>query len=78
MSSITVDATLREKLRGVQRSVELRDESGMVLGFFTPIIDPAEWESVEPEISEEELLRREQSNEPRYTMAEVIAYLEKL
>jgi hypothetical protein len=58
--------------------VELCDESGKVLGRFIPKIDLSEWEPISPDISEEELRRREQSNEKRYTTAEVIAYLESL
>jgi hypothetical protein len=42
------------------------------------VIDMSEWEPLTPEVSEEELDRRERSNEKRYTTAEVLAYLEKL
>jgi len=43
-----------------------------------PLIDPAEWEPVTPDVTEEELDRRAVSTEKRYTTAEVIAYLESL
>ncbi len=78
MSSIIVDPAMGQKLANVFHTVELRDESGAVLGYFSPKIDPSQWEGTEPEISEEEIRRRVQSKEPRYTTAEVLAYLEKL
>ncbi|MGE3809433.1 MAG: hypothetical protein AB7K24_32620 [Gemmataceae bacterium] len=58
--------------------VEFCDESGKVLGKFSPIIDPAELEFVLPELTEEELDERERHSTKRYTTAEVIAHLEKL
>ncbi len=42
-----------------------------------PLIDMSEWEPVSPDVSEEELDRREQETES-YTTAEVLAYLERL
>jgi hypothetical protein len=78
MVQIILDASIASKLNEVMHPVELCDPSGRVLGRFVPLIDPSEWEPVSPEASEEELNRREQSNEKRYTTAEVLAYLEKL
>jgi hypothetical protein len=78
MSSIVVDSATREKLSNVFNTVELRDESGTILGYFSPKIDPTQWEPLEPQISEEELERRRNSKEKRYTTAEVLAHLEKL
>jgi hypothetical protein len=78
MTRITVDATLSGQLHALTQVVELCDPSGRVLGQFVPAFDPSEWEVVGPEASEEELDRRERSNEKRYTTAEVLAYLEKL
>ena len=78
MTRITVDATLSGQLHELTQVVELCDPSGRVLGQFVPALDPSEWEVVGPEASEEELDRRERSNEKRYTTAEVLAYLEKL
>jgi hypothetical protein len=54
--------------------VKLVDAKGNFLGYFSPI-DPA---LLEPWISEEELQMIENSDQKRYTTAEVIAYLEKL
>jgi hypothetical protein len=78
MTKIIVDADTRNKLLNLAEPMELCDEEGRVLGRFTPVIDLSEWEPLSPEVSEEELDRRERSNEKRYTTAEVLAYLEKL
>jgi hypothetical protein len=48
------------------------------LGRFIPALNMAEWEPLSPDVSEDELDRRERSDETRYTAAEVLAYLEKL
>jgi hypothetical protein len=47
------------------------------LGQFIPKVDLSEYGPFEPQVSEEELDRREQETES-YTTAEVLAYLEKL
>jgi len=78
MTRVVLDANLREKLGNLAQPLELCDESGRVLGRVFPTPDPARLEPREPQVSEEELDRREQANEKRYTTAEVLAYLEKL
>jgi hypothetical protein len=78
MPKLFLDAALRAKLDQLYYPVELCDENGRVLGEFIPKVDPARLEALTPEISDEELRRRKQSNEKRYTTAEVLAYLEKL
>ena len=78
MTQIILDAAISSQLNGVNRPVELCDPSGRVLGRFVPLIDLSKWEPVSSPASEEELNRREQANEKRYSTAEVLAYLEKL
>jgi hypothetical protein len=78
MTQIILDASVSSKLHDLTHPVELCDPSGRVLGRFVPLVDMTEWEPVSPAASEEELDRREQANEKRYTTAEVLAYLEKL
>ncbi len=78
MTRIILDDALRSKLGDLTRPLEICDESGHVLGRYSPVIDPALYEPLTPEISKEELQRRKESKEKRYTTAEVIAYLEKL
>jgi hypothetical protein len=78
MTQVVLDASAVNQLNNLTHPVELCDSSGRVLGEFVPRIDMSEWEPVSPAASEEELDRREQANEKRYTTAEVLAYLEKL
>ncbi len=58
MSRVTIDAALLSKLANVLQTVELCDESGRVVGRFTPVIDKARHPGMEPQISEEEIERR--------------------
>jgi len=78
MTQVILDASVSSQLHHLTHPVELCDPSGRVLGRFVPLIDLSEWEPLSPDISEEELDRRAQSNEKRYTTAEVLAHLEKL
>ncbi len=78
MRRITLDASTSSQFQAVAGTVEVCDPSGRVLGNFVPKIDLSEWEFLTPDISDEELERRRNSNERRYTTAEVLAYLEKL
>lgn len=77
MIQIILDANSSGKLRNLIEPVELCDTYGRVLGRFMPRIDISEWEPVSPDISEEELDRREQS-EKRYTTEQVLAHLKSL
>jgi hypothetical protein len=72
MVQVVVDATMQSKLHNFSQPVELCDTTGRVLGRVIPADD------LVPQVSEEELDRREQANENRYTTAEVLAHLEKL
>jgi len=74
MPKITLDPALSTKLQELNEDVELCDPSGRVLGRFIPQIDMSEWEAISPDVSEEELDRREQSRE-WYTTAEVLEHL---
>ena len=76
MTQIILDAVLRSKLHDLSQPLELCDESGWVLARLTPVLDPSQYEPVEPQLSADELQRRRQ--EPDFSTAEVLAYLEKL
>ena len=78
MTQIVLDASTRSKLHDLMHDLELCDESGKVLARLIPVQDSSRFEPGEPQVSEEELLRRSRSNEKTYTTAEVLAYLEKL
>ena len=75
---ILFDARMATRRQNFPHAVELCDPSGKVLGRFVPIIDVSRWDSMTPEISDEELDRRFNSNERRYTTAEVLAHLNSL
>jgi hypothetical protein len=68
MTRIILDPALLGKFEEVTQPAEICDPSGRVLGRFVPV--------TEPQLSEEELQRREQ--EPDYSTGEVLAHLEKL
>ena len=72
MTDIILDSVLVTKLENAMDDVTLRGPDGRVLGRFIPAA------RCEPQISEEELTRREQETEDTLTTAEVLAYLEKL
>jgi hypothetical protein len=76
MTRIVLDEILRQKLLGLRQPVEVCEPSGKVVGRYTPVSEPTATTSVEPQLSEEELQRREQESE--YTTDEVLARLEKL
>lgn len=78
MTRILVDAYLRERLLGLTEPLELCDEAGRVLAHVIPMKESCEDEPSEPRVSDEELRRREQSDEPRYTTTEVLSFLAQL
>ena len=78
MSQFILDANSLQELPMLTHPVDLCDSSGRVIGRFVPKIDLSEWEIVGPELSAEELRRREESGQKRYSTAEVVAHLESL
>lgn len=64
MTRILVSSNIRGQLGDLRDRLEFVDESGDVLGYFTPSKVGAEWEC-EPLVSDAELLRRAESNEGR-------------
>jgi hypothetical protein len=78
MTRVLVDDTMLQKLHNLRQPLELCDATGKVLAEVMPKFDPSEWEPVEPQLSEEELRRRESSSKRTYTTAEVLAHLERL
>jgi hypothetical protein len=77
MTQIILDSSTSSKLHNLTQPVELCDSEGRILGKFVPQIDMSEWEPVTPDISEEELDRRAQS-EDWYTTEQVLAHLKSL
>lgn len=77
MTEIVLDAALASKLRELSLPVNLCDPTGRVVGRFVPPIDPSEWEYVTPDVSEEELDRRERERE-WVTFEQVVERLKRL
>ena len=76
MTQITVDAELRRRLLNLHEPLYLCDESGHIVGKFTPIDTRLPPGCAEPPLSEEEWKRREEG--PDYSIDEVISRLEQL
>ena len=77
MTKIIVDETLLSKLDNLSQPLELCDQSGRILARVFPMLDLSNYEPWEAPISEEELRRREQSDE-WYTTERVLARLKNL
>jgi hypothetical protein len=77
MDKITLNAAQVEQLRNLESSIDVCDEAGNVIGFYSPKIDPSEYDWG-PELSEEEIQRRLDSKAPRYSTAEVLRRLGRL
>ena len=77
MTPIIVTHTLRNLLPSLNQPLVFYDENGNLLGRFTPSkLDPALYENLEPQISEEEIQRRIQAGGGR-PLAEILTDLEK-
>ena len=76
MNRIVIDQASVEKLGALEQLAELCDESGHVLGYFTPTQDRSLYEGVESPISGEELTRRIKDGGGR-TLPEIMADLER-
>jgi hypothetical protein len=78
MTKVYLDPETRSKLHDLVQSLELCDESGRTLGYFLPAqFDPAQYQSLDPNITEQELDQREKEQK-RFTTAEVLAHLRAL
>ena len=64
MTRVLVNSKIRGQLGDLRDRLEFVDESGDVLGYYTPSQQNSEWECV-PLVSDAELLRRAESNEGR-------------
>jgi hypothetical protein len=78
MSSIIVDAALRDKLLTANSEAELRDEQGRLLGKFVPTPDLTFFEIPGLDLPPEEVRRRLAPDAKTHTTAEVLEYLRSL
>ncbi len=58
MPSLILEQSIIDKLRTVEVGIEVRDRQGKLIGFFHPVITPADVDQYECPLSEEELLQR--------------------
>jgi hypothetical protein len=78
MTRIVLDAAFLGKLHNLSQPLELCDETGKVRAQVVPVLDPADYEPMEPPpLSEEELQKRRSSN-TGLTTRELLTQLEKL
>jgi hypothetical protein len=79
MKTVVLDSGLRAKLFDLTHSLELRDETGRVLGYFAPVVskEPNPDEGLEIPFSEEEIREFMQQTGGR-PLADILADLEKL
>lgn len=77
MTRLVLDAGTLEKLLYLAEPLDLCDGSGRVRAVLTPVYDPEKYGPLEPQVSEEELRRRENSAEPRYSIQEVLRHLHR-
>ena len=79
MNEVTVDAALRARLNNLDDLLTFRDESGRILGYFHPLVEPAASEEgpIRSPISDEEIERRRGQRTGR-SLAEVLADLNRL
>jgi hypothetical protein len=75
MVKLTIDPDIRSKLHDLKERLQLCDETGKVLGYFQPVVDPSMYEGVESPTSKEELRRRSREEGGR-PLADILADLE--
>lgn len=78
MTRLVLDSATLEKLLYLAEPLDLCDDSGCRRAVLTPVYDPEEYGPLEPQVSDEELRRRENSAEPRFSIEEVLRHLEQL
>lgn len=76
MAQILIDPQLQKQLQALTETVELCDEQGRIIGRFVPQIDQGVYIPLTPQVSEDELRRREDSTD-WFTTAEVLDHLGK-
>ncbi|HVL12843.1 MAG TPA: hypothetical protein VM529_09765 [Gemmata sp.] len=74
MTKVPLEGAALEKLREVNKRVEICDPEGRIVGYFEPSIYAGQ--VIPPEPTEEELAEAEEGE--GYTLAEVLAYLKTL
>jgi hypothetical protein len=79
--TLTADEHLHEVLEYIVEPAEIRDASGKVLGHYTPLVPPdiqEAYDRLAAQLDHDELDRLAQSNEPGYTIEQVMEHLRQL
>jgi hypothetical protein len=76
VSELIFDSVTLEKLRHVNERMEIRDQKGELIGYFSPRIDRSLYDSVDIPVDDDELRRRAQKGDGR-TLTEILAELER-
>jgi hypothetical protein len=75
MTRITLAEALKSRLDDLVEPVEFCDESGRVMGRYIPAFNAADYTPLDPQVSNDELRRRQGSQEWHST-TEVLGHLE--
>ncbi len=78
MTRVVINQAFLNELNEIAEPLELYDEAGCLRGRVFPAQDNSAYELTEPSISEDEKRHPRQSNEKRFTTAEVLTSLENL
>ena len=70
MARVLIDGEMLAKLSNLDRPVELCDETGVLVGIFTPAVPGSVYRSADSPASEAELLRSE--SEPARPLVEIL------
>ena len=73
MTKVTLDPRTRAQFHDLKETLQFVDESGRLLGLFTPNVDPA---LLEPQIGAEEIQRRPEQGGGR-ALEDILRDLEK-
>lgn len=76
MMRVTIDTVTRAKLSNLDSYIELCDEKGSVLGYFTPLEDRSLYADVDSPENDEELDRRSREESER-PFEDILRELEK-
>ena len=76
MVRCTIDEATVAKLGSLDKRLEICDETGRLLGYFTPATDPDLYDGVDSPLSKEELIRRSHEGGGR-PLADILADLKK-
>jgi hypothetical protein len=77
-SRVVLDVAVLRKLLAVKNTAEICDEAGRVVGLFCYHFNPDDYENLEPQVTESELIHRLNSAARRVSTAEVMQRLEGL